>query len=397
MGSLLRQLGSRVAHDFLSSLFMPDPDLLRREATRIAPKGEGELARIAETQSAGQRNLARYLAADHLDVYVATSMRSDADFASVNSFVQSLFTHDDVRPLKLRYFNPTQSWVEDRVAKGLVEALMLRRADFAVYMAQKEDTFGKDSEASVALGQGKPVIVYVPRLFVPEVQLDSAAIGSMERAELLRRVREEVAADDFDETADSQALTAQLISTKLTKVEAAALARAAYNHWADFDLIGEFNRIEKDDLRKHYRSWLDKLISARGNEPVPDELRDAVISILTALSTNFEKRARVFRDVHPLALQVILSTGVLNGILVARTVHSCASLLGALVRNELVVELLSDENNYRLVETTTRSTIRVISRNQLIVNAFAAFYRTRPEIALPHNKYQPTTDSADRG
>jgi hypothetical protein len=82
-------------------------------------------------------------------------MRTDADFASVNSFVRRLFRHTEIHPLKLRYFNPTQSWIEDRVAKGLVEALMLKRADFTIYLAQKTDSFGKDSEASVALGAGE--------------------------------------------------------------------------------------------------------------------------------------------------------------------------------------------------------------------------------------------------
>jgi len=105
--------------------------------------------------SRAEQNLANYLSADYLDVYVATSMRTDADFISVNRFVRSLFSHDLIRPLKLRYFNPTQSWIDDRVAKGPVEALMLRRASMTIYMAQKDDTFGKDSEASVALGQGK--------------------------------------------------------------------------------------------------------------------------------------------------------------------------------------------------------------------------------------------------
>ena len=87
-----------------------------------------------------------------------------ADFVSVNHFVRSLFAHDKVRPVKLRFFNPTQSWIDDRIAKGLVEALMLRRAEFALYMAQKSDTFGKDSEASVALGQGKPCHCLRPQI-----------------------------------------------------------------------------------------------------------------------------------------------------------------------------------------------------------------------------------------
>ena len=135
---------------------------------------------MEKTQKTAYHNLSNYLSADHLDVYVATSMRNYADFVSVNQFVETLFSHSDLRQLKLRYFNPTQSWIEDRVAKGLVEALMLKRADICIYMAQKEDTFGKDSEASVTLGQGKPVIVYVPKLFDPNSGIDSEIFGRRE-------------------------------------------------------------------------------------------------------------------------------------------------------------------------------------------------------------------------
>ena len=173
MDSLMRRFGTALVHQLMSPLFVPDADQLEREAIAIAPSENTDLARMEETQTIAQQNLAKYLAADHLDIYVATSMRNDADFVSVNAFVQQLFGHHDVRPLKLRYFNPTQSWIEDRVAKGLVEALMLRRASITIYMAQKEDTFGKDSEASVALGQGKPVFVFVAKLPVGEVNVDS--------------------------------------------------------------------------------------------------------------------------------------------------------------------------------------------------------------------------------
>ena len=86
-------------------------------------------------------------------------------------------------------------------------------------------------------------------------------------------------------------------------------------------------------------------------------------------------RSKMFREVHPLALQVILSSGVLNGILVARSVDSCATVIHALIKNELNLEMVvpADEAdlNYRLVERTTRSTIRVISRHQLLRNAFS--------------------------
>jgi hypothetical protein len=41
--------------------------------------------------------------------------------------------------------------------------------------------------------------------------------------------------------------------------------------------------------------------------------------ILVAVTIDYEKRAKVFRDVHTLALQVIRDTRVLNGILVVRS------------------------------------------------------------------------------
>lgn len=378
IGSLLRKFGSLLQHDLMSPLFAADPDEIRREAKRLAPRGAGDLEVMEGTQAVGQRNLSCYLAADHLDVYVATSMRTDADFVSVNAFVRGLFGHDSIRPLKLRYFNPTQSWIEDRVAKGLVEALMLKRADFTVYMAQKSDTFGKDSEASVALGQGKPVIVYVPRLYVPDVNIDSEALGLADRSTLRLLVETEAIGDDadVDETTDKQALLSQVLQLRLAAADDVVLKETVRTHWADFDLYGEASRIDDRDVRAAYRAWLDSVIkSGDGSKALPEEVKRQLVGILVAIATNYESRATVFREVHPLALQVILSTGVLNGILVARSVDACANLLARLIRNDLQLELHVDDDNYRLVERSTRSTIRVISRHQLIMNAFSAFYR----------------------
>jgi hypothetical protein len=84
--------------------------------------------------------------------------------------------------------------------------------------------------------------------------------------------------------------------------------------------------------------------------------------------------------VHPLALQVILSSGVLNGILVSRSVDSCADLIRSLIRNSLELELVVDDLNYRLVEKSTGSTVRVISQHQLLKNAFATFYGQESEV-----------------
>ena len=304
--------------------FNPIPDALAREAERLAPKTDDQLRRMEETQQVALRNLSRYLAADYMDVYVATSMRTDADFVSVNNFVNTLFAHDKVRPLKLRYFNPTQSWIDDRVAKGLVEALMLKRAAVTIYMAQKTDTFGKDSEASVALGQGKPVVVYVPKLVAGDT-IDSEKLLNLGRVELVRLYNQLPDEEDADETMDDEALAAGILRAHLEQQEDSEICACVRRYWADFDLYSETSRFDAS-LRENYRSWLDYVIGGSSAPSVPEELRVPLIGALVATAINFERRARVFREVHPLALQVILSTGVLNGILVAENCRSMALL-----------------------------------------------------------------------
>jgi hypothetical protein len=96
-----------------------------------------------------------------MDVYVATSMRDDADFLEQRKFIKEVFENPSVAPLKLRYFDPTLSYVDDRIRKGLIESLMLQRAAVTIYNAGAQDTMGKDSELAATLAQGKPVIVYV--------------------------------------------------------------------------------------------------------------------------------------------------------------------------------------------------------------------------------------------
>jgi|ERR1044071_6548561 transcriptional regulator with XRE-family HTH domain len=373
MDSYLRKFDSSLQHGFLSPLFVPDSDELQRDAARLAPSDD-RLARIAETQSIALSNLSQYLSADYMDVYVATSMRSDADFISVNQFVRSLFAHEKIKPLKLRYFNPTQSWIDDRIAKGLVEAIMLRRASVTIYMAQKNDTFGKDCEASVSLGQGKPVIVYVPKLILPNGIEDTEALFKKNRDELLallqRQEREEI-----DDTVDNQAVISKILAARLQKCTDEELSHLAASHWADFDLYNEADRIANEGNKASYRHWLDNSINGK---PVSEQLlegfRADLVGIFVATAVRFENRAKLFREMHPLAFQVILSSGVLNGILVVRSVEQCATVLNSLTHNNLELELQRDERNYKLIEKITGSTIRVISRHRLLRHAFQAFY-----------------------
>lgn len=380
MDSLLRKFESKMPHGLFSPLFAPDPDELIREAARIAPKSEDELARMQTTQETAMRNLARYLAADFLDLYVATSMRSDADFVSVNHFVRTLFKHERIRPLKLRFFNPTQSWIDDRIAKGLVEALMLRRADVTIYMAQKSDTFGKDSEASVALGQGKPVIVYVPKLILPD-GTDTEAMFKKPRAELISLLEEDDRAD-VDDTVDDQVVVSRILHSHLEKATDEELSETARQTWADFDLHSEADRIEDPHqkpemtgtLRAEYRQWLDAVLEHKQPTVAFKRIRPHVVGIFVATAIRFEQRAKLFRAIHPLALQVILSSGVLNGIIVVRSVDQCAEILANVIQNDLKLDLTKDEHNYRLIEKLTGSTIRVISRHRLLRHAFQHFY-----------------------
>lgn len=137
--------------------------------SKLGPQLKSRRDRQVKAREIGLKNTQRYLTLPYLDVYVATSMRSDADFIEQHKFLLDLFRHSSIRDLKLRYFDPTISFDPDRIKKGLIECLMLRRANVTIYLAGPEDTMGKDSELAATLAQGKPVIVYVaaePR-FVP--------------------------------------------------------------------------------------------------------------------------------------------------------------------------------------------------------------------------------------
>lgn len=132
------------------------------ETGELERKLKEQRQRQDNAQKAGLRNTQRYLTLPYLDVYVATSMREDEDFIAQHEFVRDVFASAHVKDLKLRYFDPTASYDPNRVKKGLIECLMLRRASITIYLAGAEDTMGKDSELAATLAQGKPVIVYVP-------------------------------------------------------------------------------------------------------------------------------------------------------------------------------------------------------------------------------------------
>ncbi|MGA2231521.1 MAG: hypothetical protein ABSH22_11525, partial [Tepidisphaeraceae bacterium] len=390
--TLLRKFDSAVQLE--SGLFADvDSGTLRKEADRITP-AVTDLTRISATQNEGLHNLGVYLSEPVMDVYVASSMREDADFQSVNSFVEQLFGHPIVKPLNLRYFNPTQSWIEDRVSKGLVEALMLRRAALTVYMAQKGDTFGKDSEASVALGQGKTVIVYVPRLFDAETGINSENLFRLEP----RKLDERLATLGYvvDEEIDVREKARVASKLELQRLTDDQFKRIVFLHWADFDLNAECRAIDNLNLRKSVLAALSLITAARDADATAAiQLESAARAELTdkmvVVAERFESRAKLFRDTHPLSLQVIVRSGVLNGILVTRSVADCARLLHGVLANSLEFEVEVDDSNYRLAEKVTRSTIRVVSRHRLLTYAFWSQYFDSDNFSLSHQELPAAT------
>jgi hypothetical protein len=383
--SLLRKFESALVleHSLFATL---DHETLLLEAERVAPEKK-DLVRIGQTQEEGLRNLGVYLSEPFMDVYVATSMRENADFQSVNNFVRNLFAINEVAELNLRFFNPTQSWIADRVSKGLVEALMLRRATVTVYMAQKGDTFGKDSEASVALGQGKAVVVYVPRLYYAESGIDSEKLFKMDDHRLDERLH--ALTVHLDEEVDKKEKARLVLREELTRLTDDQFKRIIWQHWADFDLTAEAKEVNNEHLRASVVAVIKRIAEATSTDrlgdisvdaPVRAELVDRVI----AACAKFESRADTFREIHPLALQVIVRSGVVNGIFVTRSVQDCGRLVRGIIENTLEYDVEVDETNYRLMERVTRSTIRVASRHRLLTFAFWTQYFEETALAIPH-------------
>ena len=118
--------------------------------------------RYVKARSAALENTQSYLSmVGDLDVYVATSMRTRADFRTMATFCSNVFDDADLKKVfDLRYFDPTMSAAEGHEDKGLIECLMVKCVKVLVYCAGDKESYGKDAEAAMALSLGKPVIFY---------------------------------------------------------------------------------------------------------------------------------------------------------------------------------------------------------------------------------------------
>jgi len=277
----------------------------------------------------GCRNHQAYLASNHMDVYVATSMRERHEYQIVSRVVQEVFHHPALLRLKLRWFDPTQAYCEDRIDKGLAEGLMLKRAACTLYLAQESDTFGKDSELASTLAQGKPVIAYIPRV-------------SKKRQQAYVEELLEMLAEGSPESDERELVLGQL---RVFSPEAA---------WTDTEV----------------KKWVAK--------PQALDLGAAKRKLGEAIRAHYDKRADTLKESHPLGIQVNLETGVANGVLVARTTAECADLIRRILTRTLEFQIcdkmVGDSRYLLLREKSTGSVFRVVTGDRFLTNAFWNFY-----------------------
>lgn len=319
---------------------------LVRQLSKELDKRQKEMQ---ELEKIATNNTNIYLIWDYMDIYVATSMRESWEYEDVYEFVNMIFNHKDIKNYNLRFFDPTQSWVKDRIQKGLVEALMLKRASITFYLAQETDSLGKDSELAITLAQGKPVIAYIPEIDVGKhrgkiagypLKFFRKRISVLEAEDILPELK-----SDIEEK----------ISTK------------AFDDLEDFkDKLGEyfskrtftFNLSEEDEFKKKYQNLFTKICE--------------IIAI--AEKSYFNKRADLLKRAHPLGLQVDLKTGVANGVLVVRNLGQCIELLKSLLTGNIKFKIENRETGVYLIEEVTESCFRVVTKNEKITNSFWNFY-----------------------
>lgn len=325
-----------------------------------------------EARVKGIENTVKYLTWDLLDIYVATSMREVWHFTEVFDAVQD--TNADAKAalsgLKLRWFDPTQSYEDSIIDKGLVEGLMLKRASATIYMVQDGETLGKDSELAATLAQGKPVIAFVPEHNMDADLLRLAKSLAERPVEYFRKRLRQLVAAEFFERLDNVKNTIKRLAliedATATVDEFHSRIEAAQNlvdgFHPDFELVSS----EEMDFR-HAHS---------------DEFVALGRLMASIESVEADNRAATLRSKHPLAFQVNLGTGVANGLLVARSAEKVASLIRLLLLNqvEFDIEPLCEpgESGRRLgtvlVESTTRSRFRVVTANPTLTNSFWSFY-----------------------
>ena len=295
-----------------------------------------------------------YLSCSNLDVYVATSMRNKWDFENVSEFISDLFTQKSIIPLRLRYFDPTQSHCPNRIDKGLIEGLMLKRSKCTIYLVQEDDTLGKDSELASTLAQGKPVIAYIPRI---DINSQAKKIMKFPLSYIKNRYYSLGAANIFDDEYVFKILSG--INKEFKKLI--------------FNFISEIDSYRES---QPFSLWLKK--EEEFKQQNKDKFKKICKIISTAEFYHYNKREETLTKNHPLAIQTHLESGVANGLLVVRNITDCSNLLESIFNNNMsftINHTYADNYGFKyLQEDISKCIYRVETEYNKLTNSYWNLY-----------------------
>lgn len=295
-----------------------------------------------DVRNTADKNQDIYLSWDHMDVYFATSMRKDWEYRDLFRFIDELTESAELKELNLRYFDPTQSFTKNRIHKGLVESLMLKRAACTVYSIQDNDTLGKDSELASTLAQGKPVIAYIPLI---DIGARASELFAGDLGMINGRLNVVLSSEEARERFSKQA----------------ALSEPA--RWLQGFVLDEVWRsLPDEEHAKNFRAQYDEGVRLLCRFVAEEEHK------------LYNKRAKMLSKDHPLAIQVNLETGVANGLLVVRTIGDCAKLLHRILISDMRFNVVEDADMWSLVEEISQGQYRVVTKDPKLSNCFWNFY-----------------------
>ncbi len=307
--------------------------------------------KIKSSRDIGEKNTNIYLIWDYIDVYIATSMRKNCEYEETFETIEKIFKDSEIKNLKLRYFDPTQSFCIPNRDKGLIEGLILKRADCTIYMIQESDTFGKDSELASTLAQKKPVIAYIP---------------------------------DYN----IEYLCGKIKNYPLEYIKERIFIFKAENVFDDIDILKILNKKDLFELNEYLDTYLKEYEQYRLDQPFSlwkekeDQFKEnfgyfkEICRILAYYTKKYwDKRATTLKDYHPLGMQIDLDSGVANGVLVVRDTETCVKILKGILTNSLEFEIKHfDEGFTGLIELNSGCLYRMVTDNKLLTTSFWNFF-----------------------
>lgn len=305
---------------------------------------------IDNNREIGNYNTEIYLIWDYIDVYIATSMRKNCEYEETYEIIEKIFTDPRVEDLKLRYFDPTQSFCELNRNKGLIEGLMLKRADCTIYMIQESDTFGKDSELASTLAQKKPVIAFIPDYKKEDLWMKIKEYPLEYIKERIFVFKAENVFDDIEILMD--------IDKDLFELN---------------EVINEYiKEYETYRLDQPFSLWTAKENQFKNENSYFNEICDILVKYTKKY---WDKRATTLKDYHPLGMQIDLNSGVANGVLVVRDIDTCTKILKGILTNSLEFEIKHFDEGYTgLIEINSGCLYRMVTDNKLLTNSFWNFF-----------------------